>query len=84
MNTITVGAWAWDWATRAFYSILTIWNVLMRATGTKGIFIIMFLFAVAYRLLAAPLMGAALSAGSDVYTASRAKRGSDSKEISKI
>lgn len=80
-----VGLWAWDWAHQVFTAILRYFERLMDATGTKPLYFAMFLACLAFRLLAAPFMGAALHAGSDVYSVMKAKKPplSDSKELAR-
>lgn len=78
---------AWAFANQAFSYVWYMFDQLLRVSGMKSIWLVAFLFALAARLLAAPLMGAALTAGSDVYQRRimRAKDPtSDSKEISRI
>lgn len=85
MSGVFVGLWSWDWAHQVFTAILGFFERLMDATGTKPLYFAMFLACLAFRLLAAPFMGAALHAGSDAYSAMRAKKlpHSDSKEIAR-
>lgn len=78
---------AWAFANQAFSYVWYMFDQLLRVSGMKPIYLVMVLFAIVFRLLAAPLVGAGLAAGSDVYKKGIMKAkgpASDSKEISRI
>ena len=68
-----MGIWAWAWANTAFKAVWNAFNALLVATGTKPVYIVMFLVCVVFRLLAVPFLGAALQAGSDTFRGWRDK-----------
>lgn len=62
-----LGLWSWTWAIRAFKAVWASFVVLLHATDTWLIYVVMFLACVVFRLLAVPFLGAALQAGSDTF-----------------
>lgn len=86
MGLLSLGQQAWMFANKAFAFVWFCFDQLLRASGMKIYWLAVFFFALAFRLLAAPLVGAGLSVGSDTYRAMRAKTPpmSDSKEIRRL
>lgn len=79
--------YAWAYANRAFSFVWSAFHELLVASDTMIYYLVIVLFAIAFRLLAVPLVGAALTAGSDMYKsgANRTRdSNSDSTEISRI
>lgn len=67
MNAYMIAQVAWAYAISVFASLWMFFKRLLNATGMQPIYVTVVLFAIAFRLLAAPLVGAGLQAGSDMY-----------------
>lgn len=75
MSPAEISQWAWVYANRAFVATWLFFKRLLNASGMMPIYVVVVMFAIAFRLLAAPLMGAGLAVGADVYTAGKLRYG---------
>lgn len=76
MSPVEISQFAWHYANRAFVATWLFFKRLLNASGMMPIYVVVVLFAIAFRLLAAPLVGAGLAVGSDIYTAGKLRYGS--------
>lgn len=67
MNAYFLGQAAWSYANLAFVAVWKMFDSLLINSGMKVIYLVIVLFAIAFRLLAAPLVGIGLTVGSDMY-----------------
>lgn len=74
MSPAEISQWAWLYANRAFVSVWWFFKQALNASGMTPIYVVVVLFCIAFRLLAAPLVGAGLAVGADVYTAGKLSR----------
>lgn len=65
MDAFYMGHWAWQYATKVFASGWYFFNRILESSGTKFFYLTTVLAAIAFRILAAPLLGDALASGSD-------------------
>lgn len=61
-------------AGRVFGQCIDWFSTLLDATGTRGIYLVALAIVAAFRLLVAPILGTALSTGSDAYQARHSAR----------
>lgn len=76
---IVIAQWAWAYACKAFASVWYFFQRMLAASGMTPIYLAVTLIAIAFRLLAAPLVGVGLSVGSDLYRAGTFRAKSYSK-----
>lgn len=74
MTPGSIATWAWAYANRAFVTVWLFFKELLNASGMMPIYVVVVLFAIAFRLLAAPFVGAGLAVGADIYTAGKLNR----------
>lgn len=64
--SLLIGEWAWLYAQTVAASLWAIFRRLLDASGTRFIYLGVILAAIAFRILAAPLLGVGLQVGSDM------------------